>query len=86
MSRCYLCDAEAEIHGQDYGRRKVVRCSVCEYCEITNTAISKIEDPSFKEQVRKDLATKVRSINSQEKEAEIVFDSNTLRVCEKPSQ
>ena len=86
MSRCYLCGAEAEIHGQDYGLRKVVRCPGCKYYEIGNSAISKIEDPNFKVNMRDELRQTVISINNLEREAEIVFDGNTLSAREKRSQ
>lgn len=85
MSRCYLCESEAQIHGQDYGRRKVVRCPSCGYFEIENSAIPKIEDPSFKKQRREALARTVKTINNHGKEAEIVFDDNTISARQKPN-
>jgi len=83
MKNCYLCSAEAEISGQDYGRRKNVRCPSCGYYEVTNTAILRLEDNGMPEAIRADLIKTIRLINETDKDAEIVFDGKILTAHEK---
>jgi len=83
MSNCYLCFTEADISGQDYGRRKSVRCPNCGYYEVTNAAIPKLEDNGMPEAARADLIKTIKLLKYCNKDAEIVFDGTTLSAHEK---
>ena len=80
MPDCYLCEGQAEIHGQDFGRRKVVRCPSCDYYEITNTALSKIQATDFPENAKNYLIEQVKQVNTSGGEAFIVFEDETVKV------
>ena len=83
MKNCYLCSAEAEVFGQDYGRRKNVHCPNCGYYEVTNTAIAKLENDGMPEAIRANLIKTIRAINENDKCAEIVVDEKSLSAYEK---
>ena len=83
MEKCYLCSDYAEIVGQDYGRRKIVRCPSCIFYEITNTAIPKLEDMELPNELKKGLINTIKKLNKNGKEPEIVFDGNILSAREK---
>jgi hypothetical protein len=83
MVNCCLCENQAEIHGQDYGRRKITRCPSCGYYEITNVAIFKIQAADFPENAKYQLIKQVKQINDSGGEALIVFEDNTLKVLNK---
>ena len=78
MSNCYLCLTEAEPFGQDFGRRKIVRCPDCGYYEVTNTAITKLEDQSIPSGVKESLIKTIKQINKNKNDAEVFFDGNVL--------
>jgi hypothetical protein len=78
MSNCYLCFTEADISGQDYGRRKSVRCPNCGFYEVTSAAIPKLKDNGMPETARADLIKTIKQLNDCNKNAEIAFDGITL--------
>jgi hypothetical protein len=83
MRNCYLCQAEAEISGQDFGRRKIVRCPKCVYYEASNVVISNLEDKIMPDGLRASLIKSVKCLNENRKDAEVFFDGINLGVREK---
>jgi len=83
MTVCYLCESQAEINGQDYGRRKIVRCPSCEYYEITNTALSKLISDDFPKKEKIRIKNQVKEVNDAGGEALIVFENETINVIKK---
>lgn len=84
MTTCYLCGSQAQISGQDYGRRKIVRCSSkCGYYEVDNVALSKIDSPDCPPQIKSALLEAIVKIANSGREAEIVFDGSKLIPREK---
>lgn len=83
MNNCYLCDSEAEIYDQDIGRRKIVRCKSCDYYEITNAAISRIQSSEFEGNQKNNLAKEVAKISNDDGEALIVSEGGKVAVARK---
>lgn len=83
MTKCYLCSAEADVSGQDYGRRKIIRCTECGYYEVTNSAITKLENTGMTKALKADLSKTVKLISESDKNAEIIFEGDTLSAREK---
>jgi uncharacterized Zn finger protein len=80
VTNCYLCESSAEVYGQDYGRRKIVHCTNCGYYEVTNTALSKIQEPDLPNIIKTTFESRVKQINNSGGNAEIVLVDETLKV------
>jgi len=85
MTDCYLCGSQAEIYGQDYGRRKAVRCTSCNYYEITNAALSKIQTADFPREAKDQLAKQVKQVSKSGAEPVIIFEDEAVKVFIKPN-
>lgn len=83
MSKCFLCDEQAEIYGQDVGRRKTVRCDNCIYYEITNSALAKIQSDDFSKDERDKIAKEVANIMADGQEPLIACENKTVMVIRK---
>ena len=80
MTNCYLCDSEAEIHGHDYGLRKIVRCEDCIYYEITTTALAKVRAPDFPNAMKTKLIRDIEDIANKGGEEDIRAKRLRLRL------
>jgi hypothetical protein len=83
MTDCYLCGNQAQISGQDFGRRKIVCCPSCRYYEITKAAISKIQSAEFPEDGIIKIREQVKEINNSGGKPLIHIEDKTLRVSNK---
>lgn len=83
MANCYLCEHVAEISGHDYGRRKIVHCRNCGHYEVTNIALSKIQEPEFPLDIKKQLIDMLQTTKNAGGYAEIVLGNSALEVRQK---
>lgn len=80
MTNCYLCKSSAEVYGQDYGRRKIVRCPNCGYYEVTKAALSEIHKSDFPKETKNRVKNEVEQINKSGGEPEILLVDDVPKV------